>query len=43
MVTKGIIQSKISEYLYEVRVPLFVNIGDKIRIDTRTGEYMERV
>ena len=28
---------------YEVRVPLFVNIGDKIRIDTRTGEYMERV
>lgn len=26
----------------EVRVPLFVNEGDKIRIDTRTGEYMER-
>lgn len=24
-------------------VPLFVNIGDVIRIDTRTGEYMERV
>jgi elongation factor P len=24
-------------------VPLFVNIGDKIRVDTRTGEYMERV
>ena len=24
-------------------VPLFVEIGDKIRIDTRTGEYMERV
>lgn len=24
-------------------VPLFVNQGDKIRIDTRTGEYMERV
>ena len=23
-------------------VPLFINIGDKIRIDTRTGEYMER-
>ena len=26
----------------EVRVPLFVNEGDRIRIDTRTGEYMER-
>ncbi len=25
-----------------VKVPLFVNQGDKIRIDTRTGEYMER-
>lgn len=23
-------------------VPIFINIGDKIRIDTRTGEYMER-
>lgn len=28
---------------YRVNVPLFVEIGDKIRIDTRTGEYMERV
>jgi len=28
---------------YEISVPLFVNIGDKIKIDTRTGEYMERV
>lgn len=26
-----------------VKVPLFVDNGDKIRIDTRTGEYMERV
>ena len=26
----------------EVRVPLFINEGDLIRIDTRTGEYMER-
>ncbi|MFA5658582.1 MAG: elongation factor P [Oscillospiraceae bacterium] len=26
----------------EIRVPLFINQGDKIRIDTRTGEYMER-
>ena len=26
----------------EIRVPLFINEGDMIRIDTRTGEYMER-
>ena len=26
----------------EVAVPLFINIGDQIRVDTRTGEYMER-
>jgi len=26
-----------------VQVPLFVNEGETIRIDTRTGEYMERV
>lgn len=25
-----------------VRVPLFVNIGDKIKVDTRTGEYVSR-
>ncbi|MCI6604229.1 MAG: elongation factor P [Clostridiales bacterium] len=28
---------------YEVRVPLFINEGDIIRIDTRTGDYMDRV
>ena len=26
----------------EVRVPLFINEGELIRVDTRTGEYMER-
>ncbi|MEQ8236823.1 MAG: elongation factor P [Syntrophomonadaceae bacterium] len=25
-----------------VQVPLFINTGDRLRIDTRTGEYMER-
>ena len=25
-----------------VRVPLFINTGDKIRVDTRSGEYIER-
>lgn len=27
----------------QVSVPLFVNQGDKIKIDTRTGEYLSRV
>jgi len=27
----------------QIKVPLFVNQGDVVRIDTRTGEYMERV
>ncbi len=27
----------------EIRVPLFINNGDKVKIDTRTGEYLERV
>ncbi|HHV63066.1 MAG TPA: elongation factor P [Firmicutes bacterium] len=26
-----------------VQVPLFVNVGDVIRVDTRTGQYLERV
>ncbi len=26
-----------------IMVPLFVNLGDKIKIDTRTGEYLSRV
>ena len=28
---------------YSVNVPLFVNEGDQLRVDTRTGEYVERV
>ncbi len=27
----------------KAKVPLFINIGDKIRVDTRTGAYTERV
>ena len=27
---------------YTLNVPIFINQGEKIRIDTRTGEYMER-
>ena len=27
---------------FELQVPLFINIGEKIQIDTRTGEYLGR-
>jgi elongation factor P len=26
-----------------IQVPLFINEGDRVKVDTRTGEYMERV
>ena len=26
----------------EVKVPLFINTGDRIKVDTRTGQYLER-
>ena len=26
----------------QVNVPLFVNIGDRVRVDTRTGDYVSR-
>jgi len=26
-----------------IKVPLFINEGDKIKVDTRTGAYSERV
>ncbi len=26
----------------EIHVPIFINIGDKLRVDTRTGDYVER-
>jgi hypothetical protein len=26
-----------------VQVPLFVNVGDRLRVDTRTNEYLTRV
>ncbi|MFC6103840.1 elongation factor P [Olivibacter domesticus] len=27
----------------EIRVPLFINQGDKVKVDTRSGDYIERV
>ena len=26
-----------------ITVPLFVNVGDKVKVDTRTGDYITRV
>jgi elongation factor P len=28
---------------YTLQVPLFINIDDQLKIDTRSGEYIERV
>ncbi len=38
----NIYKSAVLENGLKAKVPLFVNQGDKIRIDTRTGEYIER-
>jgi len=27
----------------EINVPLFINIGDKVKVDTASGAYVERV
>src|SRR5215467_2108287 len=27
----------------QINVPLFINVGDVVKIDTRTGEYLERL
>ncbi len=39
----GTTKPAVLETGYKISVPLFVNEGDRIRVDTRTGEYMERV
>ena len=38
----GTTKPAVLETGYKINVPLFVNEGDRIRVDTRTGEYMER-
>ncbi len=39
----GVTKAAILETKRETQVPLFVNEGDVLKIDTRTGEYVERV
>ena len=41
--TSGTTKPATVETGFVVQVPLFVEIGDVLRIDTRTGEYMSRV
>ena len=39
----GATKKAILETGAEIQVPLFINEGEMVKIDTRTGEYMERV
>jgi elongation factor P len=39
----GAMKKAVMETGLQVRVPLFIKEGELLRIDTRTGEYMERV
>lgn len=41
--SSGALKYATTENGVEIKVPLFVNQGDKIKLDTRTGEYVERV
>ena len=40
---QGAVKAAIVETGASVNVPLFINTGEKIKIDTRTGEYLGRV
>ena len=40
--TNNVLKPATLETGAEIKVPLFVNPGDKIKIDTRSGEYLER-
>ncbi|MBE9524577.1 MAG: elongation factor P, partial [Chloroflexi bacterium] len=39
----GVTKKVTTETGVEVDVPAFVNVGDSIRVDTRTGTYITRV
>ena len=40
--TNNVLKPATLETGAEIKVPLFINPGDKIKIDTRTGAYLER-
>jgi len=41
--SSGALKAAVTENGVEIKVPLFVNQGDRVKVDTRTGEYVERV
>jgi elongation factor P len=41
--SSGALKNATTENGIEMKVPLFVNQGDKVKVDTRTGDYVERV
>jgi len=41
--SSGAMKSATVETGAEIKVPLFVNIGDKVKVDTTSGAYVERV
>jgi elongation factor P len=41
--SSGALKAATTENGVEIKVPLFINQGDKVKVDTRTGEYIERV
>jgi len=40
--SSGALKNATLETGAEIKVPLFINIGDKIKVDTATGAYIER-
>jgi elongation factor P len=41
--SSGALKNATVETGAEIKVPLFINIGDKVKVDTATGAYVERV
>ena len=41
--SSGAMKNATADNGLDIKVPLFVNQGDKIKVDTRTGDYVERV
>ncbi len=41
--SNGALKNATVETGAEIKVPLFINIGDKVKVDTTTGSYVERV
>ena len=43
LLTTGAIKQAVLETGASINVPLFINVGDELKIDTRTNSYVERV